>query len=152
VLGLARMWATVIMGWCPLLTFPPESLQVSTRWKIESPGDLALFLGVGMDFEIWYIINNSTSLFDRWLLFGVEVEVGLALRYRNTSSLSLGVLTPACYEYKCITSWGWAVPSSGEAKYPASSLNLAMKLFFQGEMNKVSGWNNEQANWPNGEA
>jgi len=35
----------------PLLTFSPESLQVSTRWKIESPGDLALFLGFGMDFE-----------------------------------------------------------------------------------------------------
>ena len=59
----------------PLLTFSPESLQVSTRWKIESPGDLALFLGFGMDFESLGAPTRAfrslpkISLFDHWLLY-----------------------------------------------------------------------------------
>ena len=73
----------------PLLTFSPESLQVSTRWKIESPGDLALFLGFGMDFESlgaptsyciaplqgFRLFPVCTSGVQRKLLDSVEAEV-----------------------------------------------------------------------------
>jgi hypothetical protein len=41
--------------------------------------------------------------------------------------------------------------AQAKLSYPVSSLNLSMQLFFQVEMNKVSGWNklnNSQANCP----
>ena len=65
----------VIVGWCPVLTFSPESLQVSTRWKIESPGDFGPFLRIWNGFQTRWKICSHRSLqkLPKTTIFQVEM-------------------------------------------------------------------------------
>jgi hypothetical protein len=115
------MWATVIMAWCPLLTFSPESLQVSPRWKIESPGDLALFLGVGMDFKIWVAPTGAYRNCLRQLYFKSKWR-GIGYSFQLAITAPLYSITGYCIA--TAQSWSLGQPKQ-QMKYAATQTHLS---------------------------